>query len=716
MRTIRSKYSIAFSLIIFAATAMAQEIVTGLSFNEAVYQESVRIAEQQKAYGFIQEESPVLTLPFFDDFTTSSVVPDKSKWQDRSVFVNKDFAYFPVNIGAATFDALDSTGKVYTHATWVPFEADVLTTNAIRLDSVFDPAMRPLSPADSVYLSFFYQPQGYGRKPEPQDTLILEFSYLGDTTFAYYDTVMVPLNEILPSQFDTIYSGDTVRVPEGYGCNPDLYKIAFSTYSWEDFIWLPCDSVMLPTTAWDKVWQVDGLSLEEFIDKNNSYFVQVMLPVLDEKYFYDTFHFRFRNYASVANEVIPSFASNDDYWNVDYIYLDYNRDKADTTYKVLTFSQRAPSFLKDYQVMPFRQYLADPNSLREEFPMYIANLDKPGETHDASYMYTVEQVNGDYGFWYDGGTCNLVPFYPGNNFQDTISCREHAMPKVAGGFKIDDDTTSYLIKHYISDSSDVNIIVDSAIYRQGFYNYYAYDDGTPEAGYGIENAGAMMAYGFNMIVQDTLFGVQMYFNRTKDNANELPFDLMVWQDLNGKPGEVIYTMESQEPEWADEGLYQFYAYLFEEPIALVGTFYVGWMQYENGSLNIGFDANNDHAENIFYYAESNWYQSTREGSLLIRPIIGNDLVLGQEEQQTESETGKLKIHPNPTRDYFILDEHELSTDPSATIEIFSIYGALVHNQQAVQKRVDVSSLSPGLYLVRMESKNKIYTAKLLINR
>ena len=97
---------------------------------------------------------------------------------------------------------------------------------------------------------------------------------------------------------------------------------------------------MLPTTAWDKVWQVDGLSLEEFVDTNNSYFVQVMLPVLDEKYFYDAFHFRFRNYASVANEVIPSFASNDDYWNVDYIYLDYNRDKGDTTYKVLTFSQR----------------------------------------------------------------------------------------------------------------------------------------------------------------------------------------------------------------------------------------------------------------------------------------------------------------------------------------------------------------------------------------
>jgi hypothetical protein len=695
---------------------MAQEIVSGLSFNEAVYQEDVRIAEQQKVFGSSEVESVVLTLPFFDDFTTSNVVPDKLKWQDRSVFVNKDFPYFPVNIGAATFDALDSTGKVYAHATWVPFEADVLTTNAIRLDSVFDPVVRSLSPSDSVYLSFFYQPQGYGNKPESQDTLILEFSYLGDTVFAYYDTVMVPLNEILASPNDTIYSGDTIRVPESYGCTPGLYQIAFSTYDWDDVIWLPCDSVMLPTTEWEKVWQVEGDSLAKFIRKNKRYFVQVMIPVLDTKYFYNAFHFRFRNYASIASEVIPSFASNDDQWNVDYIYLDYNRNKGDTTYKVLTFSQRAPSFLVDYQSMPYRQYLADPNSLREDFPMYIVNLDKAGETHDASYLYKVEQVNGDYGFWYDGGTCNLEPFYPGNKFQDTISCREHAKPKVVAGFKIDDDTTSYLIRHYISDSSDVNIIVDSAIYHQGFYNYYAYDDGTPEAGYGVENAGAMMAYRFNMIVQDSLFGVQMYFNRTRDDANEMPFDLKVWRDHNGEPGEVIYTMENQKPKWTDEGLYQFYPYIFEKPIALVGTFYVGWMQYENGSLNIGFDANNNLAKNIFYYAEGNWYPSNTKGSLLIRPMIGSDLVLGKDEQQTVSKSGKLKIHPNPTRDYFIVDEPELSADPYATIEIFSIYGALVHSQNAMQKKVDVSSLSPGLYLVKVESKRKMYNAKLLINR
>jgi hypothetical protein len=712
----RTTYLIAFSFLLINAVSMGQEILTGLSFNEAVYQESVRIAEQQKVNGFMSE-SPVLTLPFFDDFTTSNIVPDNAKWMDRSVFINKDFPYFPVNIGAATFDALDSTGKIYSNAEWVPFEADKLTSNAIRLDSIFDPVVRKLTPSDSIYLSFFYQPQGYGRKPEAWDTLILEFSYMGDTVFAYYDTVMVPLSEILSSPLDTIYSGDTIWTPEGYGCDPGLYKVAFNTYSWEDVVWLPCDSVMLPKTEWQKVWKVEGSSLEEFVEKNDRYFVQVMIPIIDIKYFYSAFHFRFRNYASIANEVIPSFRSNDDQWNVDYVYLNYNRDKGDTTYRVLTFSQRAPSFLKDYQVMPYRQYVSNPHALKENFRMYIANLDKPGETHDASYLYKVEQVNGDYSFWYDGGTCNLLPFYPGNHFQDITSCPEHANPPVAAGFKVENDTTSYIIKHYISDSSDVNIIVDSAIYHQGFYNYYAYDDGTPEAGYGIENAGAMMAYRFNMTVQDTLFGVQMYFNRTKDNANELPFDLMVWRDNNKKPEDnPVYVMENQKPKWADDGLYNFYAYLFEDPIALVGDFYVGWMQYENGSLNVGFDANNDHAGNILYYAEGNWYTSDRSGSLLIRPIIGSRYVLGQEEQKPRQLSTGLTIHPNPARDYFMVDMPDLANDPFATIDIFSVYGTLVHHRQSVQNKVDVSSLPPGLYVVRLESSNRMYTTKLVINR
>jgi len=71
------------------------------------------------------------------------------------VFVNKDFPFLPVNIGAATFDAIDSTGNIYKTGSEAPFEADKLVTQLIRLDSIFNPIARKLSPADSLYLSFF---------------------------------------------------------------------------------------------------------------------------------------------------------------------------------------------------------------------------------------------------------------------------------------------------------------------------------------------------------------------------------------------------------------------------------------------------------------------------------------------------------------------------------------------------------------------------------
>jgi hypothetical protein len=64
----------------------------------------------------------------------------------------------------------------------------------------------------------------------------------------------------------------------------------------------------------------------------------------------------------------------------------------------------------------------------------------------------------------------------------------------------------------------------------------------------------------------------------------------------------------------------------------------------------------------------------------------------------------------------MVDVPDLANDPLATIEIFSVYGTLVHHRQSVQNKVDVSSLPPGLYVVRLESSNRMYTTKLVINR
>ena len=367
--------------------------------------------------------------------------------------------------------------------------------------------------------------------------------------------------------------------------------------------------------------------------------------------------------------------------------------------------------------MPYKQYRADAplNTMKSELEMYISNLDKV--EHNTKYMYKVQQVDGDFGYIYNGGSCNLPPFYDfGFQNCNTPCGSAHACPPVMSAFNFDysRDTTSYIIKHYISDSSESNVIVDSAIYRQGFYNYYAYDDGTPEFGYGLEPAGALMAYQFNLSMPDTLFGIQMYFNQTKDFANNQFININVWQDNNGKPGEIIAQIPTQQAMW-ENGLYKFYPYMLDTPVIISGTFYVGWQQFDGGSLNIGFDANNDNRDKIFYKFEQTWYTSNFGGSLLIRPMFNPEMVVAVDERISQKDENAL-LYPNPAHTYFMIGNESIRSDRGATLVIYNMYGAVVKQQAGLQHKVDISHLATGMYIIRIVSEGKAYNEKLLISR
>lgn len=112
-----------------------------------------------------------LSLPFFDDFANNpnAVFPDCAKWQDNHAFINQTMAYFPPSIGTATLDGLNADGRPYDQ-TADPNSgnpADTLTSQPIDLSGK--------SAANNIVLSFFYQAQGLGDRPELYDSLILEF-------------------------------------------------------------------------------------------------------------------------------------------------------------------------------------------------------------------------------------------------------------------------------------------------------------------------------------------------------------------------------------------------------------------------------------------------------------------------------------------------------------------------------------------------------------
>lgn len=578
----------------------------------------------------------VQTLPFYDDFSSSNIYPDSTKWIDRNAYINSGFPLNPVTRNAATLDVLDDQGNVYDYAISNPFIAEYLSSTTIRLDSVFEPTPKALTPADSLYFSFFYQPQGNGNPPENPDSLVLEFGFI--------------------EELDTV---------------------------------------------WNHVWSTPGRTLSQFLQENdNNFFKQVMIPITDPKYLTSNFFFRFYNYASIVSQSQPNSRSNEDNWNIDVVYINYDRSIHDTSYPKICFTGQAPSFLNRYQSMPYKHYRANPTASIAENPLlHLSNLDN--QNHTLKYSYTVEQVNGVQSYAYV------------NDDPIEIDSATYCEPYSTTVYKLfaidyDRDTTSFIIRHYISDSTVNPPMVDSLVYTQGFYNYFAYDDGTPELGYGVEPSGGAFAVRFDLNELDTLRGVQILFNHTLNDANYNYFDIVVWKDNDGKPGDEVYRLSNLKPRWEDH-IYQFSYYKFDRLVKLNGTFYIGIVQQSSGLINIGFDSSRDNSQYNFYNDDGSWHQSLMAGSIMLRPVVGGDYYIDVDEIAA---TPQVRVYPNPASSTIHID----GLDNGATVNLYDITGRMVMHSTFTGE-LSVSQLTSGLYLLNITTTDGIVISKkIMVNQ
>ena len=656
-------------------------------------------------------------LPFFDDFSQSALYPDSTKWTDCNALVNDGFPLCPPNRNGITLDVLDANGRVYSYAISNAFLAEYLTSVRIRLDSVMEPEPRALTPADSVYLSFYYQPQGNGNAPEEQDSLGLQF---GTTVlrqeFLFLDYQNYDIADIFAEmQVDTLFPGDTVWA--SVGCQPGLFTIVTDTLTpaTQGSIAVPCDSVFttVADTTWYHIWSVPGQTLEDFMNENDgAHFKQVLIPIRDERFFREDFYFRFYNYASIVSSSLPANRSNEDNWNIDFVYLNLGRSVNDTTYPMLTFSGQRPSFFERYQAIPYRQYRINPNSaIRENLHIDIANLD--GVDHQANYYYSVQQVGGSQHYTRTLEPTTIHPYKTHGYLQCPDYGESPACPYVGELFALsfDYDSVSYLVKHYIYDSTCNPPLTDSMIYRQGMYNYYAYDDGIPELGFGVRPAGGKFAVRFDLAEFDTIAGVQLLFNHTLKDANDKYFDIVVWKDENGRPGEEVYRLEGQRPIW-QEMPYQFSYYRFTKPVLLSGAFYMGIEQRSDDLINIGFDASVDNIQYNFINTNGAWQQSSKHGSLMIRPVVGSSYYIGVEENGTSTGTGAFVLYPNPASSTLHLD----GDIQDGQVCIFDLTGRRVFEGE-YQSEIPVSQLNDGMYFLSITTaEGQVFTQKFIIKK
>ena len=593
------------SLLIVAASGPwsslhAQEVVFPLGGN-AVLQEIARSIVRDQASLRITA-ADTLDLPFQDDFSLPGVFPNATLWSDSGAFINTTFCENPVSIGTATFDGLAWNGVPYDTVSGFTRICDYLTSQPIHND---------YQASDSVYLSFFYQPQGFGEQPD--------------------STSLNGIGDSLVLQF---------RNSNG---------------------------------AWEHAWSRNGFS--------NAPFQSVYIRI-DTAYLYDGFQFRFLNYAT------PN--GNRDHWNLDYVRLDRNRTYNDLIPDVTELYPQG-SWLKEYSAMPYPHYksLANPTVwMKDSLVDTVSNIDYTS----TSINHTFECIDPSQNSIYN--QTKSVQAFTATRFSVTDPLATNfQFPSLAG------DSARFLLRAYKSITGNYNVENDTATSTQCFYNYYSYDDGTAEGAYGINQANARLAYRFNNLLEDTLVGVQMYFNPVGDAVHNKLFQLCYWQSIafGGGTENLVYKRINMKPANRDS-INGFVTYEFDSTLVVpAGEFYVGWIQNDATLLGLGVDVNTVDTLNKFYFYAGGWQRSAIRGAWMLRPVFGKQLPTATSELNASKFSFSVFPNPSDGRIRYTLDGQQ---NRMYDYTLTDMAGRTVATGNLAGGTLDLSFLPRGVYILK----------------
>lgn len=595
----------------------AQEHVSGLVKNRILEDAS---AEKRFSLKSFKSYNDTITLPFFDDFSSTTIYPDQKLWADNYAYINSQFGVNPPTIGVATLDALDQNGALYTRASFSSFSADTMTSRFINLNFPVD---------SNIYLSFFYQAKGLGHMPGPNDSLLVQF--------------YAPLKH-----------------------------------------------------AWNTVWATTTDSAEIANDSVVA-FKQVLIPVKDTSYLHTAFRFRFRNYASLkmSSSQGSGIAGDNSDWNIDYVYLNKGRNNHDTVQDDIAITAPLPSLLSYYESIPWGHFTNAADELMASgktsvyYHYYSTNH---SDSLGTDRTFSINSLSNNYSYTFGPNANNI--------HAGTTMLYEPYYEKLSYD---GNDSALFAVKFFLSNYG----LRNNSAYRwndtvrrvQIFKDYYAYDDGTAENGYGIDGSNtsnARVAYQFFCFKPDSLRAIDMYFNDVYNDANGVIFNLTVW-DSNSGPGNVLFSRADTNFYPKFESRNHFIRYVLDQPLAIQDTFYVGWIQDGPGFLNVGLDVNHISTSKIFYNITGQWQMSSVKGSLMIRPVFGKRITTGLAENTSPL---NIRIYPNPASEMILLENTD---NTQLKLSFFDLSGKLLLSSICSDVPVNISSLPTGLYIVRIEN-------------
>ncbi|MBK8612015.1 MAG: T9SS type A sorting domain-containing protein [Flavobacteriales bacterium] len=433
---------------------------------------------------------------------------------------------------------------------------------------------------------------------------------------------------------------------------------------------------------WVQVWQSDYSAVQPF--------QQVMLPITDARFLKPDFQMRWRNFGTRSGAL--------DQWHIDYVRLGRNRSFDDTVLVDVAFVMPESSLLQTYTSVPFAKFSALPASyMAQSVELTMKNLD----------------IDDKFITWgYDSGIDGTGPPFEtcvnyGNNISNNAETTFQSTHPVNSGTcsfvydpSLSTDAAFWRTTYWLNATPNNIPYNDTLSFVQEISNYYSYDDGSAEAGYSLNTAGAKAAVRFDTQGGDSLRAVRMYFDPifSENDPTDGSFLLTVWSSLN--PEVIVFQNFSYgEPNYRLDGPNKFVEFPLDSTIFVQGTFYVGWVQTNAIKMNVGFDKNRDNSDKIFYKVSGPFTQTSYEGSLMLRPVMVSAVDPWASVPEV-SVTDQLVVYPNPAgEEVFIkLD----NADGAATVELLDLLGQVVERTSfRASTPMSVVGLVPGMYVVRV---------------
>jgi hypothetical protein len=444
---------------------------------------------------------------------------------------------------------------------------------------------------------------------------------------------------------------------------------------------------------WISIWSTTPESdYTKFLVQSKS-FTKVHIPLKDTSFLKKGFQFRFVNYSDLSGNL--------DHFHIDYVKLRKFSGISDTNFQDFALMYPVNSFLKKYQSIPWDHFL---NTSNDVFNDSVKIVVRNGSLKDQNTLDGKVIVNQNLKE-ISQSTINSA-LLPGNNLNylaQSTNESYHDFPRKINWTKSKlIDSVTFDIKVVIPAPFTNDPLNDTSYSKLEFKDYYAYDDGSAELAYGLMSNQAETAYRFSSYESDTLIGISVCFVPTVEDKSSKNFSIVVREDNNGIPGNVLYedgnlNLRSVRYGKSRNEFKNFYFVDFKG-VSIKDGFFIGLRQYDQDWLNIGLDLNTNSLSNLFIsFSENEWQKSSIgiNGSLMMRPIfksrynkslaISNSLL-----------DNRLIIYPNPTSLSFQLDNSMFSN----SFDLLDVKGRVINSFKYFGDPVDVSFLDNGIYIVR----------------